>query len=86
MKEVLFNKNIPRNKVCVVSGAVLQANGLRESKLFDDIDIIMTSDLRELYGRELGVVSEYAEMHPQNEYIICDDEIIVNNENHFFRT
>lgn len=83
LKTVLEDNNIPRNKVCVVSGAVLQAYGLTKSKLFDDIDIIMTSDLRQRYGNGLVIVSEYVEMHPQNEYAISDDEIINNVQNHF---
>lgn len=83
LKKVLHDNNIPRSKVCIVSGAVLQAYNLRESKRFDDIDIIMTSDLRELYGKELVIVSEIAEMHPQNQYDISDDEIIMNVNNHF---
>lgn len=83
LKDVLKTYNIPRKKVCVVSGAVLQVYGLRESKPYDDIDIIMTSDLRELYGKELVIVSEHIEMHPQNEIIIPDDEIINDVRRHF---
>lgn len=83
LKTVLEDNNIPRNKVCVVSGAVLQAYGLTKSKLFDDIDIIMTSDLRQLYGNGLVIVSEYVEMHPKDEHTISDDEIINNAQNHF---
>lgn len=83
LKEILIKNNIPRASVCIVSGAVLQAYGLRESKEFDDIDIIMTSDLRNLYGKGLVIVSESAEMHPQNEYDISDDDIILKEENHF---
>lgn len=83
LKETLIKNNIPRANVCVVSGAVLQAYGLRESKEFDDIDIIMTSDLRNLYGKGLVIVSESAEMHPQNEYEVSDDDIILKEENHF---
>lgn len=83
LKETLIKNNIPRANVCVVSGAVLQAYRLRESKEFDDIDIIMTSDLRDLYGKGLVIVSESAEMHPQNEYDVSDDDIILKEENHF---
>lgn len=83
LKQTLKNYNIPRKKVCIVSGAVLQAYGLRKSKKFDDIDIIMTNDLRELYGKGLVIVSSTAEMHPQDEYIILDDEIINNTKYHF---
>lgn len=83
LKETLIENNIPKSSVCVVSGAVLQAYGLRESKEFDDIDIIMTSDLRSIYGKGLVIVSENAEMHPQNEYDVCDDDIILKEENHF---
>lgn len=83
LKETLVENNIPRANVCVVSGAVLQAYGLRESKEFDDIDIIMTSELRDIYGKGLVIVSESAEMHPQNEYDVSDDDIILKEENHF---
>ena len=83
LKTALAENNIPRDKVCVVSGAVLQAYGLTTSKLFDDIDIIMTSDLRKLYGNGLVIVSEYVEMHPKDEYMISDDEIIMDIQNHF---
>lgn len=83
LKKVLDENNIPVNKVCVVSGAVLQAYALRQSKKFDDIDIIMTSDLRKIYGSGLVIVSSTAEMHPQNEYDISDDELIEDMKHHF---
>ena len=83
LKSVLKENRIPREKVCVVGGAVLQVHGLRKSKKFDDIDIIMTSDLRKIYGTGLVIISETAEMHPQNEYTISDDEIIENYQYHF---
>ncbi len=83
LKNVLIENHIPREKICVVSGAVLQAFGIRESKEFDDIDIIMTSDLRKVYGSGLVIISDIAEMHVQNQYPISDDEIICNGEYHF---
>lgn len=83
LKKVLQSNNIPLKKVCVVSGAVLQAYNLRNSKKFDDIDIIMTSDLREFYGKGLVIVSESAEMHPKDLYTIRDDEIILDKKYHF---
>ena len=83
LKSVLKENRIPREKVCVVGGAVLQVHGLRKSQKFDDIDIIMTSDLRKIYGTGLVIISETAEMHPQNEYTISDDEIIENYQYHF---
>ena len=83
LKQVLKENRIPRENVCVVSGAVLQAYGLRQSKKFDDIDIIMTGDLRKVYGNGLVIVSATAEMHPQNEYAVSDDEIIRNKQYHF---
>lgn len=83
LKKTLKENNIPRKKVCIVGGAVLQAHGLRKSKKFDDIDIIMTSDLREIYGKNLVIVSESAEMHSQNKEEIMDDEIITNRQYHF---
>ncbi len=84
LKSVLHKYNIPSSEVCVVSGAVLQALGLRRSKPFDDIDIIMSSPYRELYGKGLVIVSETCEMHPQNEYDVADDEIIANSKHHFY--
>lgn len=83
LKQILKENRIPRSKVCVVSGAVLQVYGLRRSKKFDDIDIIMSSDLRKIYGKGLVILSETAEMHPQNEYQITDDEIIEDTRYHF---
>lgn len=83
LKKVLKQNRIPRNRVCVVSGAVLQVFALRETKEFDDVDIIMTSDLREQYGKGLVIVSDTAEMHRQNLYTIPDDNIIMNPEYHF---
>lgn len=83
LKETLIKNNIPRTNVCVVSGAVLQVYGLRESKEFDDIDIILTSDLREQYGKGLVIVSDTAEIHKQNQYAVSDDDIIINPDNHF---
>lgn len=83
LKKTLVEYRIPREKVCVVSGGVLQAYGLRKSQRFDDIDIIATSDLREVYGKGLVIVSDYVEMHIQNEEEISDDKIILNKENHF---
>ncbi len=83
LKKTLKSNNIPREKVCIVSGAVLQAYGLRKSKKFDDIDVIMTNDLRQIYGTGLVILSSTAEMHPQNKYRITDDEIIQNEKYHF---
>lgn len=83
LKQTLKNNNIPREQVCIVSGAVLQAYGLRKSKKFDDIDVIMTDDLRQIYGTGLVILSSTAEMHPQNKYRITDDEIIKNEKYHF---
>lgn len=83
LKKALLRNNIPREKVCIVSGAVLQVLGLRKSKEFDDIDIIMTSDLRNIYGTGLVIVSDVVEMHKKDEYDIIDDDIIENMDYHF---
>lgn len=83
LKQVLKKNNVPLSKVCVVSGAVLQVLGLRKSKEFDDVDIVMTSDLRRIYGSGLVIVSDTAEMHVQDSYYISDDEIIKNKAYHF---
>lgn len=83
LKSVLHKYNIPTSEVCIVSGAVLQVLGLRKSKIFDDIDIIMSSPYRDLYGKGLVIVSETCEMHPQNEYDVSDDQIISDRDAHF---
>jgi len=83
LKKTLLRNNIPMAEVCVVSGAVLEAYGLRPSKPFDDVDVIMTSRFRRLYGDGLVIVSATAEMHPQNEYDVTDDEIIGDPFHHF---
>lgn len=93
LKEKMMEYNIPLDEVCVVSGSVLEAYGLREAKKIDDLDIIMTDRLRKLYGSGLIIISEEIEMHPQNEllninddniYKISDDEIILNEKYHFW--
>lgn len=83
LKQTLFKYNVPRRNVCIVSGAVLQVLGLRESNEFDDIDIIMTADLRKKYGAGLVIVSESAEMHVKDLYDVPDDEIVRNDKYHF---
>lgn len=91
LKEVCNNNNIPIDEIAIVSGAVLQAYGLREEKFADDIDIVMTDRFRQVYGSGLVIVSENVEMHPQNE-MKCnlpeldyyDDEIIGNEQLHFY--
>lgn len=83
LKRALLKNNIPREKVCIVSGAVLQAFGLRKTQKYDDIDIIMTSDLRSIYGNGLVIVSDVIEMHKKDGYYICDDDIIKNMDFHF---
>ncbi|MGI6656852.1 MAG: nucleoside-diphosphate sugar epimerase/dehydratase [Desulfobulbus sp.] len=83
LKSCCRGHNIPLAEICIVSGGVLQAYGLRRSKLFDDVDIIMTERFRRLYGRGLVIVSESAEMHPQNEFDIDDQTIIADPQWHF---
>lgn len=83
LRQTLQRNNIPLAEVCIVSGAVLQAYGLRPSKLFDDVDIVMTSRFRELFGEGLVIVSDSAEMHPKDRYDISDDAIIGDSTNHF---
>ena len=84
LKNTLIKFNIDLQDVCVVSGAIFQVLGLKNSKSFDDIDIIMSSPYRKLYGNGLVIVSETCEMHPKDEYYITDDEIINISQNHFF--
>lgn len=93
LKEKMMEYNIPFDEVCVVSGSVLEAYGLREAKKNDDLDIIMTDRFRKLYGSGLVIISEEIEMHPQNELLniknndilkVSDDEIILNEKYHFW--
>ncbi len=83
LKQVMKEMNIPLNDICICGGGILQAYGLRKSRLFDDIDIIMMSEYRAFYGAGLVIVSDTAEMHKQDLYEIKDDDIILNPENHF---
>ena len=83
MKQILLRYNIPREKVCIVSEAILQVFALRKTKEFDDIDIIMTDDLREKYGKGLVILSDCIEMHAQNLYEVCENDIIMNTKYHF---
>lgn len=83
LKQTLLKYNVPRKNVCIVSGAVIQVLGLRKSSEFDDIDIIMTADLRKKYGAGLVIVSESAEVHVKDLYDISDDEIVRNDKYHF---
>lgn len=83
VKEALFRYHIPREKVCIVKGNVLAAHGIRKFKISEDTDIIMTSDLRDMYGRGKVYIDENIEMVP----IYCmhgrdDDDIIRNPERH----
>ena len=84
LKKQIHKNNIPLEEVCVVSGAVLEVYGIRKTKKFDDIDIILSSRFRKVYGDGLIIVSENVEVHKANEYDIPDDEIILNPNNHFY--
>ena len=84
LKEVLLKNNIPREKVCVVKGSVMIAYGLRASKRYEDLDIIMTKDLRNLYGTGNVSISENIEMVSLNYMNGCDDEAIINDVNKHF--
>lgn len=84
LKRVLLENNIPREKVCVVKGSVMIAYGLRASKKYEDIDIIMTDDLRELYGRGNVAVSENIEMVAVGYMNGRDDDEIINDVNKHF--
>ncbi len=84
LKTILKNNNIPLEKVCVVKGSVMIAYGLRASKKFEDIDVIMTKDLREFYGRGNVFISEDIEMVAVGYLNGWDDDEIINNaERHF---
>lgn len=84
LKYKLKEYNIPMEDICIVSGAVMQTYGIRSPQKFDDVDIIMTNRFRKMYGSGLVIVSEHIEMHPENEFEISDDEIIMNPENHYW--
>lgn len=83
LKKILMEYNIPRDKICVVKGMTMVAHGIRLSKMNEDIDIIMTSDLRKLYGTGKIYFDDNIEiepifyMHGRN-----DDDIIDNPERH----
>jgi len=90
LKETMEKNNISIEEVCVVSGAVLQAYGLRDSKPYDDIDIILTERFRNMYGKELLIVGNCIEAHPQNEMVrgvdskLIDENLILNEKYHFW--
>jgi len=79
-KAAIKQNNIPLDSVGVTSGGILRAFGMKET---DDIDIIMTSPFRRLYGDGLVIVSDHVEMHPMNEYPIADDQLILDPRNYF---
>lgn len=84
LDEVKYNMkkyNIPLDKVCIVGGGTLQAYGMRKAT---DIDLIITDDLRKLYGNGLVIVSDNVEIHHSNEFDISDHDIIMNPQNHFY--
>ena len=83
LKEVLYGYNIPLEKVCVVKGMVMVAHGIRPCKKNEDMDIIMTSDLRKLYGTGKLFIDDNIEMDPIFYMHGRDnDEIIMNPERH----
>lgn len=84
LKSVLLENHIPREKVCVVKGSVMIAYGLRASKRFEDIDIIMTKDLRKLYGTCNVFVSDDIEMVAVGYLNGRDDDEIINDVNKHF--
>ena len=81
LKDVLFSYKIPLEKVCIVKGMVMVAHGIRQCKRNEDLDIIMTSDLRKLYGSGKVFIDDNIEMDPiyymhgrNNDDIIMDPE------------
>lgn len=84
VKAEMKKNNVPLEEVCVVGSTVLQLYGILPCKKRDDVDIIMTSKLRDIYGKGLVIVSEHVEIHPQNKMDIDDEEIIQNEEHYFW--
>ena len=80
MKGALIRNNIPLDKVCVTSGGVLCAFGMKDT---DDVDLIMTKEFRDLYGKGLVIVSDHVEVHPIDELDVEDDVIIRDSRFHF---
>lgn len=83
VKDELTKNNVPLEEICIVGSTVLQLYGILPCKKRDDVDIIMTERLRDIYGTGLVIVSEHVEIHPQNELDVEDGEIIRNEEHYF---
>lgn len=93
LKIAMKKYTVPLEEICVVSGTVLELYGIKATKPGDDLDIIMTSRFRELYGESLIVVSDDIEAHPKDEYYcedesefstLTDDKIIGDERYHFY--
>lgn len=75
---------IAEDEFCVVGSTILQLYGITETEDRDDVDIILTKELRKLYGETLIIVSEHVEIHAKDQYDIMDDEIVKNPNYHFW--
>lgn len=86
LKIVLKKNNLDLDKVCVVGSSVLSLLGIRENH---DIDIVLTSDLRQPYGKGVAAISDNIEIVSANwarskmREIISDDELIMDSRYHF---
>ena len=86
LKGVCQRENIPLDSVCVVGSCILAYFRIREAH---DVDLIVTSNIREKYGAELYKLSSNIELVGQGwacspyRSVICDDEVINNSKYHF---
>ena len=81
LEQALRKYKIPKSNVCIVSGGVLEAYGLRSST---DVDIIITSQLREQYKSGSIEIGDEIEIHKENLYQVRDDVIIMDDNYHFY--
>lgn len=77
----LERNGIPLSDVAVTSGGIMRAYGIKPA---DDVDLIIHSNYRQLYGPGLVIVSDHVEIHPEDEFEVPDDLLISEPANHFY--
>lgn len=83
---LLIEKNIPKEKVCVVGSSVMTTYGIRANH---DIDIVVASDQRRKYGATLYKLNSEIEMVHQNwgrnvDGTSIDDDVLISNPEYHF--
>lgn len=79
-------EKIALDKICIVGSSVLSCYGIRENH---DIDLVMTSDIRNRYGNGTAALLDGIELVSENwarsrfYEVIPDDELIANSNLHF---